>query len=135
MPLPLKYLFQHATDIGQSRSSVVNPLQWACAIVGSVLLLAVASHAPTWLVIMLAAIFCATFVLFTSVYVFFMLKNPDALRSEHYSLSKMAMEKGLVGDSISGLREATTLVEPFTGRNLPLPEDTTPQQAEKLDNG
>lgn len=35
-----------------------------------------------------------------------MFHNPDALRSESYSLSKMAIERGLVGDSISGVAQS-----------------------------
>jgi hypothetical protein len=41
-------------------------------------------------------------VVFLAAYVFLLIKNPDALRSEEFSLSKMALEKGLIGDTTSG---------------------------------
>ena len=47
-----------------------------------------------------------TLLLFGFGYVFFMFKDSDALRSERYSLSKMAIEKGLIGDDIKGLLSA-----------------------------
>ncbi len=37
------------------------------------------------------------------VYVYFAVNNPDCLRSETFTLSKLAMEKGQIGDTTSGL--------------------------------
>ena len=36
-------------------------------------------------------------------YIYLLIADRDALRSETFSLSKLAIEKGLVGDNISGL--------------------------------
>ncbi len=38
-------------------------------------------------------------------YLYFMFKDPDALRSENYSLEKLAIQRGLAGDSTSGPHE------------------------------
>lgn len=43
-------------------------------------------------------------------YAYFAFKDPDALRSERYSIQKLALEKGFVGDSTTGdvkLRDIT----------------------------
>ena len=47
-------------------------------------------------------------------FIYLLFKNPDALRSEHYSLSKLAMEKGLLGDSVRGLLESQTVLSTAT---------------------
>ena len=41
-------------------------------------------------------------VLYLIAYIYFAFKNPDELRSESYSIQKLAIEKGFIGDSISG---------------------------------
>jgi hypothetical protein len=44
-------------------------------------------------------------LLYACGYVFFSYRDSDALRSERYSLSKMAIEHRLVGDNTTGLVE------------------------------
>ncbi len=44
-----------------------------------------------------------------SAYFYFMVNDPDALRSESFKLSKMALEKGKMGDSIVGLVDVNAL--------------------------
>jgi hypothetical protein len=61
------------------------------------------SDAPAWLTIGLGICALVNFLLFGCAYIFFMVKDPDALRSESYSLQKLALQKGLFGDSIQGL--------------------------------
>jgi hypothetical protein len=100
-------------DIGQSRTSVINPLQWTLTIaVVGLLAVSLEPHAPPWLAIFFAAIVGAVIVLLLFAFVFFMIKGPDALRSEKYSLVKTAIEKRLVGDSLTGLLQ---VVETFEG--------------------
>jgi hypothetical protein len=61
--------------------------------------------APVWVLAILAA-FGVVFVLaFTSAYFFLMIKNPDALRSEKFQLSKIAIERSMIGDNITGFLE------------------------------
>jgi hypothetical protein len=62
-------------------------------------------HAPMWIISIPIACFVVVFGVFIYAYLFFMHKQPDVLRSEHYHLSKMAIEHGMVGDSIHGLIE------------------------------
>jgi hypothetical protein len=51
---------------------------------------------------------CAIAVLlFCGTYVYLVLHDIDALRSEQFTLEKMRLEKGVLGDSLSGFREVT----------------------------
>jgi hypothetical protein len=103
VPFALNYLLQQA-NIGQSRSSVLNPLQWMLVILVFGIGVCLLCHAPLWLVILFAIMLALVLILFLIAYVYFARVNPDSLRSEQFSLSKLAIEKGLVGDSLSGLR-------------------------------
>jgi hypothetical protein len=51
-------------------------------------------------VLLMLAVFMA---LYGVAYVFFALTDSDALRSEKYKLQKIAIEHGLLGDSVTGL--------------------------------
>ena len=44
-------------------------------------------------------------LLFFAAYVYFGKTNPDALRSESYSLTKLAIQNRLMGDSLTGVRQ------------------------------
>lgn len=61
--------------------------------------------APTWLLIAVGVGLALTMLTFLGAYIYLLIKLPDALRSESYSLSKMAIEKGLVGDNLLGLSD------------------------------
>jgi hypothetical protein len=68
-------------------------------------LLAYVARAPYWIPMGLFISFLFVFGLFLYSYLHFMHKNPDVLRSENFHLSKMAIEHGLLGDSIHGLSD------------------------------
>lgn len=94
-------LFQQATASG-SRSTVLADLRWAAAIIFGALLAVLTLKAPSWILVFLAVILGAVFLLYFAAYVFFALRNPDYLRSEKYTLSKLAIEKSVKGDNIAG---------------------------------
>ncbi len=127
MGLGLNSLFSQAS-IGQSRTSTVNPLQWAMLILLGGLAVLILVGAPAWLVILVSVLLAVVGLLFCLAFVFFSLRNPDALRSETYSLTKLAIEKGLYGDSISGLREVAQIAP--IGEPL-LPGETAPEQGQE----
>jgi hypothetical protein len=104
-------------QIGHSRSSVINPLQWTLVIILIGLLVSIGEKAASWLLVFFAALLAATLLLLIVAYVYFMFRNPADLRSEKYSLAKTAMEKRLVGDSLSGLRE---VMDAFDGQDSKL---------------
>ncbi len=97
-------------DIGQSRTSALNPLQWLTVILGVILLIGIAISAPIWLLISLLCLLVASVLLLLFAFGYFMFANPDALRSEKYVFSKLALEKGLIGDDLVGLLESTTTI-------------------------
>jgi hypothetical protein len=106
VPFSLNTLLQQA-NIGQSRSSVLNPLQWTLVILVFGVGVCLLFNAPLWLVILFAIMLALVLILLLVAYVYFARVNPDSLRSEHFSLSKLAIEKGLVGDSLAGLRPSS----------------------------
>ncbi len=65
--------------------------------------------APIWLLVTLSVFLGFCVVLFLGSYTFFAIKNPDALRSERFTLSKMAIEKNLIGDNDVGLTAISEL--------------------------
>lgn len=123
MPFSLNYLLQQA-NIGQSRSSVLNPLQWMLVILVFGIAVCLLCHAPLWLVILFAVMLALLFVLSLVAFVYFARVNPDSLRSEHFSLSKLAIEKGLVGDSLAGLQPSPDFL--LTDAQV-VPKDPTPK--------
>jgi hypothetical protein len=115
-------LLQHATTQG-SRSTALNPLAWALGIILSAFLVAARiPNAPTWVLLLLgsaSALFVLSFVI---AYFILLYTDRDALRSERFTLSKMAIEKSVVGDSLKGF----TAIGPDEQRALPPAETTQP---------
>lgn len=97
-------LLARQTDIGQSRTSVLNPLQWTLVILLLGLGALIGVRASWWIIVGVSVGASLNLLLLFSAYIYFMFRNPDALRSEGFSLQKLALEKGLVGDSISGMK-------------------------------
>lgn len=91
-----------------ARSTALHSLQWVLGILLSAIPVCVFSKAPEWVVVAIVAAAGLCFLTFIASYVFLLFSNPDALRSETFTLSKMAIEKGLVGDSLIGLNEPTS---------------------------
>jgi hypothetical protein len=58
-------------------------------------------------------------------YFFLLVKDRDALRSERFQLSKMAIERSIVGDSIEGF------IDPDKLPLLPPSTKTEPKEADK----
>jgi hypothetical protein len=101
----IKDLLQQANS-KWSRSTALNPLQWALGILVFALVGATKANAPAWLLVTLAACATVLFLAFLVAYFFLLIKDRDALRSEKYSLSKLAIERSITGDSISGFLES-----------------------------
>jgi len=94
-------------QIGQSRSSITNPLQWTMVILIVAILSFAIARLPVWVIIVPLVCLAIVFGLFLYAYWHFMHTTPDVLRSEQFHLQKMAIEHGLIGDSIHGLVEGT----------------------------
>jgi len=95
-------LLQQATAQG-SRSTILNPLGWMLSICGLMTLGAIEIKAPLWITILFGSFsgLCALLYLATYVYCLYT-KQETLLRSETYSIQKLAIEKGVYGDSTVG---------------------------------
>lgn len=97
-----KELFERS-DASGSRSTILKPLTWFLSIlIGGVLSLTWLK-ASEWLVIFFCIVIVAVILLFLFAYIFCLFRNPDALRSESFSIQKLAIEKGVYGDSTTGM--------------------------------
>jgi len=112
----LSRVLAQAGKVVESRSSVLVPLHWITAILVSFLLLSVVTKAPAWMEIGLFVLLTVAILQSILSYNYFMIKNPDALRSEKHVQVMQAIEKGLYGDSDMGM-----LVIPKLGNELLLP--------------
>jgi hypothetical protein len=92
----------HATI---SRSDALKALVWPIGLMVSALVGLVWAGASTWLLILFSVLLALSVLLYGGAYIYFLLNDPDALRSESYTLNKMAIEHGLYGDSGIGLIE------------------------------
>ena len=101
MPFNLESLLSKQSKIGQSRSSVLNPLQWMTVIIVGGLASFVYVSAAQWLIILMAVLLSSTFALFAGAFIYFMIREPGTLRSEDYSLAKHALDKGLFTPEIA----------------------------------
>jgi hypothetical protein len=122
-------ILAQAGKVVQSRSSALVPLHWITAILISSLLVSVIASAPPWIEIGLFVLLTISVSQSILSYNFFMVKNPDALRSEKYALSKFAMDKGLYGDSDAGMREL-----PRLGSEFLLPDGRDDDKSEPVSN-
>lgn len=116
----IRSFLQQATAQG-SRSTVLTELRWFVGILLSAILVAVSLHAAQWILIILVVFLCAAGALYLIAYVFFGLKNPDALRSEKYTLTKLAIERSVTGDSVKGFFD----LESQSTKSLPSPTENS----------
>jgi hypothetical protein len=119
-------LLQQATAQG-SRSTAMNPLAWALGIVLSALLIAADMHnvVPTWVFLLLGIAACVIVLAYLTAYFILLFVDRDALRSERFTLSKMAIEKSVTGDSLRGF----TAIELGDQKILPAPEVTEQKES------
>lgn len=97
-----------ASEVAGSRSTALQSvLAFFGLLLGGTLVAALAG-ADRWLVAALAIASGIDFVTFLIAFFYLLAKDPDALRSERFTLQKMALERGLVGDNIGGLVPGST---------------------------
>ncbi len=99
----IQAFFDQATTQG-SRSTVLRPLGWLIGICVGAVLGAVEFKASGWIVWLFAMFAGLGVVLYLGTFIFCLLTSrEDLLRSETYSIQKLAIEKGFVGDNIAGV--------------------------------
>lgn len=90
------------SDASGSKSTVLKSLTWFIGLILATLVALALKDAAMWILILIATLLVSAVILFFYVYVYCLKHNPDALRSEGYSIKKMAIEKGFYGDNQSG---------------------------------
>ena len=98
----LQALMQQATA-GGSRSTALKPLGWLLGMLLSTSVTSSFIKAPEWLTLTFVALTVLSFLIYIGAYIFLLLRDRDALRSEKFSLQKLAIQHSLVGDSETGL--------------------------------
>ena len=103
----IKEFFSRA-EVKQSRSTALRPFHVTIGIVASLIGSIVTATSiwkwdlPNWLLGGLLGIFVLVVVVFLGVYVFFLLKDPDALCSWVATFRGTEITRGAIGDDIQG---------------------------------
>jgi hypothetical protein len=94
--------FQKATAHG-SRSTVLKPLAWLIGLCVTATLGALKWSAPVWLLVTLSVCLTMSITLYLGAYIYCLYRNADLLRTETYLIQQLAIQKGLLGDSVVGV--------------------------------
>ena len=121
-PYELIRSFLEQANAQGSRSTALSPLGWLTAIISSALFTALLAKAPSWAIVTILTALGLCVLMYFAAYIFFMIKSPDALRSEKFTLSKLAIERSVIGDNLSGL------IDPENPKQLPPPSVTNKQE-------
>lgn len=104
-----------------SRSTVLRPLGWLLALCATSAIASVSVEAPGWLTVLFATGTALSILVYLLAYGYCLLKDPEVLRTESYSIQKLAIEKSFRGDSETGIvdisdeRTSAQLLEPQAG--------------------
>lgn len=98
----IKMFLEQATAKG-SRSTVLKPLYVMMAVCIAGIFTSFHFSFPVWSSYFFAFFAFVTMSVYVAAYIFCLIKHPDALRSETYSIQKLAIQKGFVGDDITGV--------------------------------
>lgn len=108
----LHALLQQISSEGK-RSTAMQPLIWLLGILLVGTLSSFYFDLPVWVGKIIIGLLILIVLVFIGVYIYFMLNNSDALRSEKYSLNKMAIQKSILGDDLSGLIKDESSLQNF----------------------
>jgi hypothetical protein len=86
-----------------SRSDVLRPLSWLIGILAVMTLGLVAAKAEQWTIAVGMILLVVSILIYGGAYLYCLLHDRDALRSEKYTLQKLAIEHGYFGDNRTGL--------------------------------
>jgi hypothetical protein len=102
-----------------SRSDALKPLAWLVGILATATILGLFAKASEWILVAFVVALMSSIALYAAAYTFCLFADRDALRSEKYSLQKMAIEHGIYGDNLVGVitpkAGGEKLIESFSG--------------------
>ena len=98
----IKALLEQASTKG-TKSTVLKPLGWMMLITVGSTLSSFFYKTPEWISYIFFGFTVFTMSLYLIAYIYCLIKDRDSLRSETYSIQKLAIEKGFIGDNLSGI--------------------------------
>lgn len=110
----LSELLTRSTADG-SRTNALNHLQWMVAAFAVLLFIAAWGGTPDWLPRLFGGVLALLLICYLITHFYFMVRDPDALRSETFKIRKMQIERGIFGDDqrvhevIRGQEDARTI--------------------------
>lgn len=106
MPNFIKEIIENSAARG-SRSSALQPLLIVLGILAGLVPSASWAGVSEKVLYMLIGLVVFVLCIIVICYVVFMVKSPDALRSERFQITKMAIDRGLIGDDLVGMDSST----------------------------
>lgn len=104
------------------KSTIMRPIYGLSAFCMSATILSYIFKLPIWITNTSFIFVILLVVIAISTYVFFVFKNPDYLRSEWHSISKLAIEAKLMGDDKHKLENNNLNISTPTERLIDKPE-------------
>ena len=129
MPPPAKNSFfaqfLRLADIGHSKSSILNPLQWRTIVYIAAIVIIQFSHAPSWLTILFAVLVVFDFIILSVAYFYFMRQRPHSLRSEGFDFKVTELLQNRSGEIKAGQYEEVSFISEtnFSGPPEPSTSD------------
>ena len=119
-------MFREHLEATAKRSDLLKPLAWLIGILLFALAVLAYVKAPDWMLMWIAVAILALVALYGVAYVFCLIVDRDALRSESYSLNKYAITHQMIGDSSTGMFKSdgtdnTILISAQSPKSLPRP--------------
>jgi hypothetical protein len=94
MPFEQFLSFLHHSSGGASRSTALAPLNWLTLTLVAAVLGCLAYGNHTWICSAFFGLIALVVLCFLGVYIYLIIRNPDATRSEKFTLEKMALQQG-----------------------------------------
>ena len=95
------------SDGSGAKSTVLKPLNWALSIMIVAFVWCIRSNIPLWVLIFLSILIGILFIVIIYTYLYCLFTDKDAIRSEKFTIQKMAIEKGILGDDLRGVLGGT----------------------------
>lgn len=111
MAAPIWSILQQALASG-SRSTVLKPLGWLIALTLSGTIATFKLNPDVWFTHVMGGMCITSILLYIAGYIYFGITDKDALRSETFTIQKMAIQKGFVGDDSTGFIPGYTIDKP-----------------------
>lgn len=122
-------LLQHTAGKA-SRSTALQPLAWLLVILGAILLGAFRYQSTRWIAIVLMSFLGLGVFVYLGSYIFLLLNNIDATRSERFTLEKMALQQSQLGDDQAGFLDASEQRPLLPSQSADISHGEVPEEVE-----